>query len=59
MILQLGPLDCDRNILDEYSKHTLFDGKEPVTLFNDVDSGYHHVAVIVIITVMMVVMMFA
>lgn len=30
MILQLNPLDCVRNILDEYSKHTLF-GEEPVT----------------------------
>lgn len=31
MILQLDPLDCDRNSLDEYSKHTLFDCEEPVT----------------------------
>lgn len=30
MILQLGPLDGARNILDEYNKRTLFDGEEPV-----------------------------
>ena len=31
MVLWLGPVDGARNILDEYNKHTLFDGEEPVT----------------------------
>lgn len=31
MILQLNPLDCVRNILDVYSKLTLFDGDELIT----------------------------
>lgn len=31
MVLQLGSLDCDSNILDEYNKHNLFDDGELVT----------------------------
>ena len=31
MVLQLGSLDCDSNILDEYSQHNLFDDRELVT----------------------------